>query len=342
MNRRKTKDPILADGMADENWELREDSSGVQDEPTDEELMDIEKDEEEKEWEVDKNQDIPDEFLTDPLKVYLCEIGKIKLLTREQEIDLAKRIGAGDEEARKQMVEANLRLVVSVAKKHRERGLDFLDVIQEGNMGLMRAVEKFDVEQGFKFSTYAYWWIRQGITRAIYEKSRVIRLSINAHNMVNKVRRASAALANLGKETTAEEIASALGIDPAHVCKIQRIGLETMSLSLDAPLSSHEDVDDDDNQGLIQYRKDPIAKSIEEKVIEEEMQRIVREAVNALPEREACALILRFGLEGDEPVTNVEIGRKLRLSGERIRQIIAKMLMELRPVLNEKNAQVYL
>ena len=261
--------------------------------------------------------DIP---LTDPVRMYLREIGKVSLLTAEEEVVLAQRMEEGDVKAKQKLVDANLRLVVSIAKKYIGRGMLFLDLIQEGNLGLIRAVEKFDYRRGFKFSTYATWWIRQAITRAIADQARTIRVPVHMVETINKMVRISRQLVQqLGREPTDEEIAAEMEIDPSRVEEIRRIS--QLPVSLETPIGEEED------SQLGDFIEDRDLPSPDEAaaghLLHEQM-------LATLSSREREVLHYRFGLEDGHSYTLEEVGRKFNVTRERIRQIEAKALRKLR------------
>jgi RNA polymerase primary sigma factor len=260
---------------------------------------------------------------SDPTRLYLGEIGKVPLLTAEQEVSLAKRIERKDMEAKRQLIEANLRLVVSIAKRYAGRELSLLDLIQEGNLGLIRAVEKFDWRRGFKFSTYATWWIRQAITRAIADKSRTIRIPVHMMETITKLNRVQRKLQqDLGREATPEEIADEMELTPEKVREIIKISQEPVSL--DSPVGDEGDaqlVDFIEDAGTAQ----PLAV-VGETLQSEGLDR----ALGMLTTRERRILELRYGLGGRQPLTLEEVGQRFGLTRERIRQIEAKTLAKLR------------
>ena len=271
----------------------------------------------------------------DPVRMYLREIGRIPLLTFDQELDLAKRILDGDEDAKKQLAESNLRLVVSIAKKYVGRGMLFLDLIQEGNMGLIKAVEKFDYTKGFKFSTYATWWIRQAITRAIADQARTIRIPVHMVETINKLIRTSRhLLQQLGREPTPEEIAEEMEIPVEKVMEIQKIAQDPVSL--ETPIGEEDDghlgdfIQDDDSPAP----HDSAAYTLLKEQLEEVM--------NTLTPREAKVLKLRFGLEDGKARTLEEVGREFEVTRERIRQIEAKALRKLRHPSRSKKLRDYM
>ncbi|NLM71593.1 MAG: RNA polymerase sigma factor RpoD [Synergistaceae bacterium] len=270
--------------------------------------------------ELGKLDDIP---LTDPVRMYLREIGKVPLLDAAEEVALAKLVEAGDETAKKKIVDANLRLVVSIAKKYIGRGMLFLDLIQEGNLGLIRAVEKFDYRKGFKFSTYATWWIRQAITRAIADQARTIRVPVHMVETINKMVRISRQLVQrLGREPTDEEIAAEMGIEPLKVEEIRRIA--QLPVSLETPIGEEED------SQLGDFIEDREMPSPEEAAAGHLLHEQIEEMLSALSEREREVLHYRFGLEDGHSYTLEEVGRRFGVTRERIRQIEAKALRKLR------------
>ena len=273
--------------------------------------------------------------IADPVRMYLREIGKIPLLTPEEEIELAKRVEEGDEGAKKKLIEANLRLVVSIAKKYIGRGLSFLDLIQEGNLGLIRAVEKFDYRKGFKFSTYATWWIRQAITRAIADQARTIRIPVHMVETINKLIRVSRQLVQqLGREPATEEIAQALGLPPEKVEDIQRIAQEPVSL--ETPIGEEED------SQLGDFLEDKESPNPEEATAGQLLREQLEEMLDELTEREREVLRLRFGLEDGHAHTLEEVGKRFNVTRERIRQIEAKALRKLRHPSRSKRLRDYL
>lgn len=267
--------------------------------------------------------DLEDLPLSDPVRMYLREIGKISLLTPAQEVELAKRVEAGDPAAKMALVEANLRLVVSIAKKYIGRGMLFLDLIQEGNLGLIRAVEKFDYRKGYKFSTYATWWIRQAITRAIADQARTIRIPVHMVETINKLIRISRQLVQrLGREPSAEEIAKEMEISPDRVEEIQRIAQEPVSL--ETPIGEEED------SQLGDFLEDKDLPSPEDAAAGQLLREQLEGMLEDLTDREKQVLRFRFGLEDGHPYTLEEVGRRFGVTRERIRQIEAKALRKLR------------
>ena len=279
----------------------------------------------EEEVEVEKiDLSVPDGVsIEDPVRMYLKEIGKVPLLSAEEEIELAKRMELGDQEAKKRLAEANLRLVVSIAKRYVGRGMLFLDLIQEGNLGLIKAVEKFDYRKGYKFSTYATWWIRQAITRAIADQARTIRIPVHMVETINKLIRVSRQLLQeLGREPTPEEIAKEMDMPVERVREILKISQEPVSL--ETPIGEEEDSHLGD---FIQDEHIPVpADEAAHTLLREQLEKVM----DTLSEREQKVLALRFGLEDGKPHTLEEVGREFQVTRERIRQIEAKALRKLR------------
>ena len=274
--------------------------------------------------------------INDPVKMYLKEIGRVDLLTHEQEIELAKRILEGDEQAKKELAAANLRLVVSIAKRYVGRGMLFLDLIQEGNMGLIKAVEKFDYTKGFKFSTYATWWIRQAITRAIADQARTIRIPVHMVETINKLTRIQRQLVQeLGREPTAEEIAEKMdGMTPAKVREIQKISLE--------PVSLETPIGEDDDSHLGDFIEDEGAMSPDDYASNELLKDELNEVLLELTDREEKVLRLRFGLDDGRTRTLEEVGKEFNVTRERIRQIEAKALRKLKHPSRSKRLKDFL
>jgi RNA polymerase primary sigma factor len=266
--------------------------------------------------------DLKPDMTTDSLQLFLRGIGKVRLLTAQEEVELAKRIWRGDLAAKQKMVESNLRLVVSIAKNYRNQGLPFLDLIQEGTLGLVRAAEKFDYRKGFKFSTYATWWIRQAVARALADKARTIRIPVHIVEKLNKISRAERSLATaLGREPTPEEIADLVGIDPEEVDSIKR--------SAQPPISLERPVGDDEASEFGQFIADEQAESPYERAVEILTKEALREALENLSYRERRVLELRYGLGVEHPRTLDEVGRTFNVTRERIRQIEHKSLEKL-------------
>ena len=272
--------------------------------------------------------------VVDPVRMYLREIGRIPLLKAEEEVSLAQRIEKGSLAAKKKLAESNLRLVVSIAKRYVGRGLTLLDLIQEGNQGLIRAVEKYDWRRGFKFSTYATWWIRQAITRAIADQARTIRVPVHMVETINKMMRTSRKLMQeLGRDPTPEEIGKAMEISPAKVREIFKISQGTTSL--EAPVGDEED-------SLLGDFIADTAPSPYDTASKQLLKDNIREVLETLSLREAKVLVYRFGLEGGRPMTLEEVGQKFGVTRERIRQIEAKALRKLKHPSRRKKLQDYL
>ena len=289
---------------------------------TDESLKMIEKENEEQNIGYDELDISESAGIDDPVRAYFKSIGKTRLLSADEEIELAKRIANGDEDAKKRLTEANLRLVVSIAKRYPGRDLNLLDLIQEGNIGLMKAVERFDYTKGFKFSTYATWWIRQAITRSIADQGRTIRIPVYMVDTINKMNRVKKQLRlELNMEPTAEQIADRMGISEEKVCEIMMAALDPVSL--ETPVGEEED------SKLEDFVQDS-AQSVERTVMQARLKEQVDEALRKLPEREEQVLRLRFGLDDGRERTLEEVGREFNVTRERIRQIEAKALRRLR------------
>lgn len=292
--------------------------------------------EEEEEEEQPQAVYLDDDVADDSVRLYLREIGKIPLLTAEEELALAQRVVAGDKDAKDKMAEANMRLVVSIAKRYVGRGLDLLDLIQEGNTGLLRAVEKFDPDKGFKFSTYATWWIRQAITRAIADQARTIRIPVHMVETINKLLRTQRRLTQeLNREPTNEEIAQEMEIDVDKVEHIMKIKQDISSL--DASIR-----DDEEDSVLADFIEDEDTVSPEESATGQLLKEQVRDMLGALTEREQKILKLRFGLEDGKSHTLEEVGQEFSVTRERIRQIEAKALAKLRKHRDAKKLHDYI
>ncbi|MBR2824257.1 MAG: RNA polymerase sigma factor RpoD [Clostridia bacterium] len=273
--------------------------------------------------------------IDDPVRMYLKEIGKVPLLTADQEIELARRLEEGDEEAKQQLAEANLRLVVSIAKRYVGRGMLFLDLIQEGNLGLIKAVEKFDYRKGFKFSTYATWWIRQAITRAIADQARTIRIPVHMVETINKLIRVSRQLLQeYGREPTPEEIAKEMNISESKVREIIKIAQEPVSL--ETPIGEEED------SHLGDFIPDEDAPAPADAASFALMKEQLTEVLDTLTPREEKVLRLRFGLDDGRQRTLEEVGKEFNVTRERIRQIEAKALRKLRHPSRSKKLRDYL
>jgi RNA polymerase primary sigma factor len=311
-------DPITSDGLE------------VSDEPVPEDLDDN--------WQEDdlNERSYLDDISDDSVRLYLREIGKIPLLTPEEELALAQRVKAGEKKAKDKMAEANMRLVVSIAKRYSGRGLDFLDLIQEGNTGLLRAVEKFDPDKGFKFSTYATWWIRQAITRAIADQARTIRIPVHMVETINKLLRTQRRLTQeLNREPTNEEIAAAMEMEVDKVEYVMKIKQDITSLDANVR-------DDDDDSVLGDFIEDTEARNPEDSATEELLKEQVKDMLGVLTEREQKILKMRFGLEDGKSHTLEEVGQEFAVTRERIRQIEAKALSKLRKHKDAKKLYEYL
>ena len=272
---------------------------------------------------------------TDPIREYLKEIGSIPLLTQEQEQDLAKRKSEGDAEAGKKLVEANLRLVVSIAKRYTGRGMSFLDLVQEGTIGLMKAVEKFDYSKGYRLSTYATWWVKQSVTRALADQSRTIRLPVHMVEAVNRIRKAQRALAvKLGREPSNEEIGKEVGMSEKRVTELMQSSGDTVSL--ETP------VGDEDGSNLGDFVADDSNASTEEKAESVFLREEIEQMLQGLNPREREVIILRFGLESGHPLTLEEVGKRFKVTRERIRQIETAALRKLRNPSRSKKIRDFL
>ena len=279
--------------------------------------------------------DLGEGRLDDPVRMYLKEIGKIKLLTPEEELELAKKMAAGDTEARRRMSEANLRLVVSIAKRYVGRGMQLLDLIQEGNLGLMKAVEKFDYTKGYKFSTYATWWIRQSITRAIADQARTIRIPVHMVETINRVLRTSHSMVQkLGREPTTSEIAQELHMDVSKVEEILKIAQEPVSL--ETPIGEEED------SHLGDFIQDDEASQPSEEASYTLLREQLEDVLATLTPREEEVLRMRFGLRDGKPHTLEEVGKEFDVTRERIRQIESKALRKLRHPSRSKKLRDFL
>ena len=273
--------------------------------------------------------------INDPVRMYLKEIGQIKLLTTEEELELADRIAEGDEQAKATLAEANLRLVVSIAKRYVGRGMLFLDLIQEGNIGLMKAVEKFDVTKGYKFSTYATWWIRQAITRAIADQARTIRVPVHMVETINKLARVERQLTlELNREPTEEELSKKMGTTVEKIRDIYKISQEPVSLEIP--------IGEEDDSHLGDFIPDETNMSPEDFAVNELLKDEISEVLLTLTEREEKVIRLRFGLEDGRPRTLEEVGQLFGVTRERIRQIEAKALRKLRHPSRSRKLKDYL
>lgn len=293
-------------------------------------------DDEHDDFQFDEDLSLPPGVkINDPVRMYLKEIGRVPLLSAEDEIELAKRIENGDEEAKRRLAEANLRLVVSIAKRYVGRGMLFLDLIQEGNMGLIKAVEKFDYDKGFKFSTYATWWIRQAITRAIADQARTIRIPVHMVETINKLIRVSRQLLQeLGREPTPEEIAKEMDLSTEKVREIMKIAQE--------PVSLETPIGEEDDSHLGDFIEDQEALAPADAAAYELLKEQLEDVLDTLTEREENVLRLRFGLDDGRTRTLEEVGKVFGVTRERIRQIEAKALRKLRHPSRSKRLKDFL
>lgn len=313
---------------------LKDDSGSLDDddfEPTEDDFKSVEEEEE-----IELDLSIPDDVgIDDPVRMYLKEIGRVPLLKADEEAELAKRMQEGDEEAKNQLAEANLRLVVSIAKRYVGRGMLFLDLIQEGNLGLLKAVEKFDYKKGFKFSTYATWWIRQAITRAIADQARTIRIPVHMVETINKLVRVSRQLLQeLGTDPTPEQIGAVMDLAPDRVREIQKVAQEPVSL--ETPIGEEED------SHLGDFIEDEDAPAPDEAASYILLKEQLEEVLETLTPREAKVLRLRFGLDDGRSRTLEEVGQEFGVTRERIRQIEAKALRKLRHPSRSRKLKDYL
>lgn len=297
-------------------------------EPLDEDLEEVS--------EEDIDLSVPDNVsVDDPVRMYLKEIGKVPLLSQEEEIELAKRMEEGDEEAKKKLAEANLRLVVSIAKKYVGRGMMFLDLIQEGNLGLIKAVDKFDYRKGYKFSTYATWWIRQAITRSIADQARTIRIPVHMVESINRlIRTQRQMIQNLGREPSAEELAKEMKISVERVREIMKIAQE--------PVSLETPIGEEDDSHLGDFIRDDNVPIPAEAAAYTLLQEQLGEVLDTLSDREKRVLCLRFGLLDGRARTLEEVGQEFNVTRERIRQIEAKALRKLRHPSRSRKLRDYL
>lgn len=339
MPRKKDAKPIDDDlSNAQSNSAVPADDDAIAaDDAIDEPMIDDLEEAEEWEEEPTTAPAYLDDIADDSVRLYLREIGKIPLLNPEEELALAKKVKAGDKKAKDQMAEANMRLVVSIAKRYSGRGLDFLDLIQEGNTGLLRAVEKFDPDKGFKFSTYATWWIRQAITRAIADQARTIRIPVHMVETINKLLRTQRRLTQeLNREPTIEELATELEMEPEKIEYVMKIKQDITSLDANVR-------DDDDESVLGDFVEDTDAKTPDETAATQLLKEQVKEMLSVLTEREQKILELRFGLgPNGKSHTLEEVGQEFSVTRERIRQIEAKALSKLRKHKDSKKLYEYL
>ena len=320
----ESDDDILIDVDADEDDLLDSDEDDL------ENLDDVE------EVRIEETSEVLEGVSTeDPVRMYLKEIGNVPLLTSEQEVELARRVEEGDPEAKKALTEANLRLVVSIAKKYVGRGMPFLDLIQEGNMGLMKAVDKFDYTKGYKFSTYATWWIRQAITRGIADTGRTIRVPVHMVETINKtLRMTRQLLQELGREPTPEEVAEKLGVPASRVREVLKISRDPVSL--DTPIG------EEDDSHLGDFIEDDTALSPADSATFSMLKEELSNALESLTERERQVVKLRFGLEDGRARTLEEVGKEVNVTRERIRQLEAKALRKLRHPSRSKRLKDFL
>lgn len=329
----------------DDDMHLADDQTSNDSGTASNDLSDIEEpvlddlvDEEEIDDEALNNSQYLDDISDDSVRLYLREIGKIPLLNSEEELELAQKVVAGDKRAKDKMAEANMRLVVSIAKRYSGRGLDFLDLIQEGNTGLLRAVEKFDPDKGFKFSTYATWWIRQAITRAIADQARTIRIPVHMVETINKLLRTQRRMTQeLNREPTIEELAKELEMEPEKVEYVIKIKQDITSL--DAGVG--RDGEDEDSV-LGDFIEDEDGKTPQDSATEQLLKEQVQAVLSTLSDREQKIIKMRFGLENGKSHTLEEVGQEFAVTRERIRQIEAKALAKLRKHKDAKKLHEYL
>ena len=291
--------------------------------PSAEELVQLQEELDEENKNAEAEPQVEEYGTGDPVRMYLREIGKVPLLTQEQELELAKRIAQGDQEAAKQMTEANLRLVVSIAKRYVGRGMQLLDLIQEGNLGLLKAVEKYDFTKGFKFSTYATWWVRQAITRALADQARTTRIPVHMVETMNKLTQCSRKLQQeLGREPTVEELSKAMRLTPERINEIRQMCME--------PVSLESPVGEEDDSHLGDFIEDNTGSQPADAVSQAMLRQQLMEILDTLSEREAKVLRLRYGLDDGRPRTLEEVGKEFNVTRERVRQIEAKALRKIR------------
>ncbi len=291
--------------------------------PSEEELQELQEELEDTSLEAETEALAADYGTGDPVRMYLREIGKVPLLTAEEELSLARRVAEGDPEAARAMTEANLRLVVSIAKRYVGRGMQLLDLIQEGNLGLLKAVEKYDYTKGFKFSTYATWWVRQAITRALADQARTIRIPVHMVETMNKLTQTSRKLQQeLGREPTTEELAEVMQLTPERVNEIRQMCMEPVSL--EAP------VGEEDDSHLGDFIEDDAGSQPAEAVSQAMLRQQLMDILDTLSPREAKVLRLRYGLDDGRPRTLEEVGKEFNVTRERVRQIEAKALRKIR------------
>ncbi len=336
---KKNEDPIddavVIDEPADETVSLSAAAADIE-EPAAEDLED---EEEDTDTDLLSQDQYFDDASDDSVRLYLREIGKIPLLNAEEELALAQRVVAGEKKAKDKMAEANMRLVVSIAKRYSGRGLDFLDLIQEGNTGLLRAVEKFDPDKGFKFSTYATWWIRQAITRAIADQARTIRIPVHMVETINKLLRTQRRMTQeLNREPTIEELGKELEMEPEKVEYVMKIKQDITSL--DAGVG--RDGDGDDDSLLKDFIEDDVSITPEDAAASQLLKEQVQSILSTLSDREQKIIKMRFGLENGKSHTLEEVGQEFAVTRERIRQIEAKALAKLRKHKDSKKLHEYL
>ncbi|MED4585712.1 RNA polymerase sigma factor RpoD [Brevibacillus choshinensis] len=318
--------------LGDQGIEINNNENEDDDEEVDRMII---KDEDNEEFDFDDLSVPPGIKINDPVRMYLKEIGRVPLLSAEEEIKLAQRIEQGDEEAKRRLAEANLRLVVSIAKRYVGRGMLFLDLIQEGNMGLIKAVEKFDYRKGYKFSTYATWWIRQAITRAIADQARTIRIPVHMVETINKLIRVSRQLLQeLGREPMPEEIAEKMDLTPEKVREIMKIAQE--------PVSLETPIGEEDDSHLGDFIEDQDALEPSDAAAYELLKEQLEDVLDTLTDREENVLRLRFGLDDGRTRTLEEVGKVFGVTRERIRQIEAKALRKLRHPSRSKRLKDFL
>ena len=327
---------VLDSDQMDEFYEyLGEQGIDIVNESDDEDNPGTQELEKEEEFDLNDLSVPPGVKINDPVRMYLKEIGRVDLLSAEEEINLAERIEEGDEEAKRRLAEANLRLVVSIAKRYVGRGMQFLDLIQEGNMGLIKAVEKFDYRKGFKFSTYATWWIRQAITRAIADQARTIRIPVHMVETINKLIRVQRQLLqDLGREPSPEEIAEEMDLTPEKVREILKIAQE--------PVSLETPIGEEDDSHLGDFIEDQDATSPSDHAAYELLKEQLEDVLDTLTDREENVLRLRFGLDDGRTRTLEEVGKVFGVTRERIRQIEAKALRKLRHPSRSKRLKDFL
>ncbi|MEK3723733.1 MULTISPECIES: RNA polymerase sigma factor RpoD [Paenibacillus] len=330
------QDPEQIDEFFEQLSEMGIDVGNESDEDNEISPIDRDRDREHDDFNFEDDISLPPGIkINDPVRMYLKEIGRVPLLSAEDEIDLAKRIELGDEEAKRRLAEANLRLVVSIAKRYVGRGMLFLDLIQEGNMGLIKAVEKFDHDKGFKFSTYATWWIRQAITRAIADQARTIRIPVHMVETINKLIRVSRQLLQeLGREPTPEEIAKEMDLSTDKVREIMKIAQE--------PVSLETPIGEEDDSHLGDFIEDQEALAPADAAAYELLKEQLEDVLDTLTEREENVLRLRFGLDDGRTRTLEEVGKVFGVTRERIRQIEAKALRKLRHPSRSKRLKDFL